>query len=551
MCHYRASSISWDRPDGTGGGIKHSDVTRGCGHCSTLASPIVLSLLLLAMLACAPGNVALLTTETPQAAGGQGGAPVTGRVVLQGRGGEPDVTISATRDTGSVTAETVVLGLKVPWALDFAPDGRILVTERSGRIRVIRDGVLQSVPWAVIDVASVSESGLMGLALHPDFSANGHLFVCYSYRDAQGQLSNRVARLTDAGGVGVEHRVILDGIPAARNHNGCRLGFGPDGKLYVTMGDAQAPDQAQVLGSLSGKVLRLEPDGSVPEDNPFPGSYVYTYGHRNPQGLDWHPQTGDLFITEHGPATDDEINILEPGGNYGWPHVLGAASDPRFLDPILSFTPTLALAGAAFYTGDKLPQSWEGNYLFANLRAAHLHRVLLEPPDFRVVRSHQRLFQGEFGRLRAVALSPDGHLYFTTSNRDGRGQPRAGDDKLLRLVAAPTEPAQLFRPSPGGDFALDLAPGKVRLRWSLPGFLAQEREVEASGDGGDLGEIVLLAGDLDGDGDVDADDEQTMKQAFGRPVSDNPVADLNADGVIDVLDLALLGSNWGLTDGRP
>ena len=531
--------------------MKHSNAARGYGRRSSLAFPTMLPLLLLAIVACAPGNVAAPAPETSQAAAGQTGAPVTGRVVLQGRGGEPDVTITATRDTDSVTAETVVQGLEVPWALDFAPDGRILVTERAGRIRVIRDGALQPLPWAVIDVASVSESGLMGLALHPDFSANGHLFVCYTYRNAQGQLSNRVARLTDADGFGGDHRVILDGIPAARNHNGCRLGFGPDGKLYVTMGDAQASDQAQELGSLSGKVLRLEPDGSVPEDNPFPGSYVYTYGHRNPQGLDWHPRTGDLFITEHGPATHDEINILEPGGNYGWPDVLGAAGDPRFLDPILSFTPTLALAGAAFYTGDKLPQSWQGNFLFANLRAAHLHRVVLEPPDFRVVRSHQRLFQGEFGRLRAVAMSPDGHLYFTTSNRDGRGQPRAGDDKLLRLVAGPTEPAQVFRPGPGGDFSLDLAPGLVRLRWSLPGFLAQELEVEQTVGGVELGKIVLLAGDLDSDGDVDAEDERAMKQAFGRPVSDNPVADLNADGVIDVLDLALLGSNWGLAGERP
>ena len=531
--------------------MKHSDVLRTSRHCSTVVLPMVLSMLLLAILACAPGNEAVPDVDTPQGAPEQGSVTLTGKVVLQGRGGESDVTITVTKDTGSITAETVAQGLEVPWALDFAPDGRILVTERAGRIRVIRDGSLQPDPWAVVEVASVSESGLMGLALYPDFGANGHLFVCYTYLDDQGRLGNRVARLTDADGVGVQHRVILEGIPAARNHNGCRLGFGPDGKLYVTMGDAQAPDQAQVLGSLSGKVLRLDPDGSIPEDNPFPGSYVYTYGHRNPQGLDWHPQTGELFITEHGPATNDEINILEPGGNYGWPNVLGAAGDPNFLDPILSFTPTLALAGAAFYTGDKLPQSWQGNYLFANLRSAHLHRVLLEPPDFRTVRSHQRLFQGEFGRLRAVALSPDGHLYFSTSNRDGRGQPRAGDDKLMRLVAAPTEPAQVVHPGSGGDFSLDLAPGKVRLRWSLPGFMAQELELEAKGDRLDLGEIALLAGDLDGDGDVDAEDEQTMKQAFGRPVSEDPVSDLNADGVIDVLDLALLGSNRGRTGERP
>ena len=345
----------------------------------------------------------------------------------------PGVTQSPPKGPATVKAEVVVEGLDVPWGMAFTPDGRILITERAGRIQVVKDGALLAIPFATLDVASVSESGLMGIALHPKFEGNGHVFVCYTYRDGR-RLINRVARLTDVGGEGVDHRTVLDGIPGARNHDGCGLGFGPDGKLYVTMGDAQEADNAQDLGSLSGKVLRLNPDGGIPEDNPFPGSPVYTYGHRNPQGLDWHPRTGELFITEHGPRSDDEINILESGGNYGWPRTLGTGGDSQYVDPILSFTPTLALSGGAFYTGDSLPREWNGNFLFAALRASHLHRVALAGPDYRTVEFHERLFDGEFGRLRAVGMSPDGHLYFSTSNRDGRGSAGPGDDKLLRLV---------------------------------------------------------------------------------------------------------------------
>ena len=353
--------------------------------------------------------------------------------VPEGRGPSPTPD-SAGAMSGAVAAEVVAEGLEVPWALAFPPDGRILVAERTGRIRVVLDGRLLEAPFAVLDVANVSESGLMGMALHPGFAENGHLFVCYTYWGDGGRPVNRVARLTDSGGAGVGHRVILDGIPGARNHDGCALGFGPDGKLYVTMGDAQEPERAQDLASLSGKVLRLDPDGGIPADNPFPGSPVYTYGHRNPQGLDWHPVTGELFITEHGPNSDDEINILQAGKNYGWPLALGETGDSRFVDPILSLTPTVALSGAAFYDGDTLPGEWDGDFIFAALRGSHLARVVLQGPDYRVVERTERLFDGKYGRLRAVAMSPDGHLYFTTSNRDGRGRPRPGDDKLLRLA---------------------------------------------------------------------------------------------------------------------
>ena len=231
---------------------------------------------------------------------------------------------------GGLGVETVVSGLEIPWDLAFTPDGRILITERTGRIRVVQDGALQETPYATIDVFHRSEAGLMGIALHPDFTSNGYLYVCYTYREGRA-IYNRIARLTDRGDRADGHHVVLDHIPGATRHDGCRIRFGPDGYLYATTGDATDPGLSQDLDSLAGKVLRLADDGSVPPDNPFSGSPVYTWGHRNPQGLDWHPVTGDLFITEHGPDRDDEVNILAPGQNYGWPEVTGAAGDSRYV----------------------------------------------------------------------------------------------------------------------------------------------------------------------------------------------------------------------------
>ena len=402
---------------------------------------------------------------------------VKGRISLSSSQDATTATITADRISERVTAETVAEGLEVPWALAFTPDGRILVTERPGRIRVIHDDQLLERPMAVLDVASVSEAGLMGIAVDPNFAENGHLYVCYTYRTDSGSLFNRIGRLTESGGQAGDLQVILDQIPAARNHNGCRMRFGPDDKLYVTMGDAQSADDAQSLESLSGKILRMERDGSVPADNPFPGSYVYSYGHRNPQGLDWHPETGDLFITEHGPRQDDEINILAAGGNYGWPNVTGASSNPAYLDPILAFTPTIALAGAAFYNGESLAASWDDDFIFATLKGSHLRRIALKPPEFRSVDSQQILFLEEFGRLRAVALGPDGYIYFSTSNRDGRGRPFAGDDKIRRLIPEDSEPPLLVEATAQGNFSFELKPGTYRLRIAAPGYPTYQRRL--------------------------------------------------------------------------
>ncbi|MBN1400804.1 MAG: PQQ-dependent sugar dehydrogenase [Anaerolineae bacterium] len=335
--------------------------------------------------------------------------------------------------------EVVARNLQVPWALAFAEDGRLFFTERPGSLRVIVDGTLEPEPVAELAVASSGEGGLLGLTLDPAFVENGHLYAMYTYSDG-GRSLNRISRLTLRDGRAGDEQTLLDQIPGARFHDGGRLAFGPDGTLYATTGDAGNPDLAQNLDSLAGKILRLNPDGSVPDDNPFPGSLVYSYGHRNPQGLAWQPGTGILWSTEHGPSGEfglccrDELNRIQPGANYGWPAVTADGGDPRFIDPVLhSGNDTWAPAAVAFSTGEALAP-WQGALFFGALRGAHLQRVTLGGPQGDQVVAVERLYVGDYGRIREVAVGPDGYLYFTTSNRDGRGRPASDDDRILRIV---------------------------------------------------------------------------------------------------------------------
>ncbi|OGO04232.1 MAG: hypothetical protein A2Y73_00585 [Chloroflexi bacterium RBG_13_56_8] len=306
-------------------------------------------------------------------------------------------------------------------------------------MRVIENGQLVSQPLAELPVAAIGEGGLLGLALDPDFARNGYLYVMYTYQRGLG-LANRISRLTLQGEKVTDETVLVDAIPGGRNHDGGRPAFGPDGKLYATTGETGDRNLAQDVGSLAGKILRMNPDGSAPTDNPYPGSLVYSYGHRNPQGLAWQPSTGALFAAEHGPSGEmglccrDEVNRIRPGANYGWPIVTEAPGDPRFVDPILhSGLDTWAPSGLAFYQGDALAL-WNGNLFFGALRGQHLHRLVLGGPDQSQVIEEEQLYQGEYGRIRDVVLGPDGYLYFTTSNRDGRGSPVAEDDRILRIV---------------------------------------------------------------------------------------------------------------------
>ena len=331
----------------------------------------------------------------------------------------------------------IATGLDTPWSLAFAPDGRLFFTERGGRLRVLEGSgasSLRPAPLATLPVVEESESGLMGLALDPAFPAEPYLYAMYTAAGGQGTV-NRIVRLRLEGDAVREDRVLLDNLPAGRIHDGGRVKFGPDGRLYATLGDAGNTGTAQNPASLAGKIFRLERDGAIPADNPFPGSPVYSLGHRNPQGLAWQPGTGRLYATEHGASGNDEVNLIEAGANYGWPEAQGAAHPAPYRAPLAVYTPAVAPAGATFYDADAIPQ-WRGSLFVATLRGVHLRRLVFDAADPRRVVADERLYAGEYGRLRDVVQGPDGALYVTTSNRDGRGSPAAEDDRILRIGPA-------------------------------------------------------------------------------------------------------------------
>jgi quinoprotein glucose dehydrogenase len=332
--------------------------------------------------------------------------------------------------------ETWIEGLTAPWSLVFLPDNRALVSERPGRVRLIENGKLNDSPYLQLDVAALGEGGLMGLAVHPQFPDEPYIYAMYTYREA-GTLYNRVHRFRDFGRRAEPDNIIIDHIPGSPYHDGGRLAFGPDGMLYVTAGENFQAERAQDLNTLSGSILRVAPDGSIPEDNPFPGSPVWSYGHRNPQGLAWHPETGDLFSSEHGPSGEfglhgrDIVNLIKKGKNYGWPRQVGSGGTPEYEDPLIMWIPATPPSGMAF---------WRGSLYLATLRSETLIRISLEhcSGDY-LVHSIEGLFasrryEGTYGRLRDAVAGPDGALYVLTSNHDGRGTPRPGDDRILRIT---------------------------------------------------------------------------------------------------------------------
>lgn len=312
------------------------------------------------------------------------------------------------------TPRQVAADLDAPWSVVFR-NGTPLVSERnSGRIlELAADGYARPI-GTVGGVAARGESGLLGLAV----GADGDLYVYSTASDG-----NRVQRYGVSGEPGSlllgQPDTLLDRIPSASIHDGGRIAFGPDGMLYVTAGDASRRDSAQDRESLAGKILRMTPDGGVPADNPFPGSLVYSYGHRNPQGLAW-ADDGTMFATEFGQNTWDELNIIEAGANYGWPVVEGIAGREGFVDPVQQWQPSAASPSGMAHAG--------GTLFIANLRGQVLRSVPVADPS-----TSTEHYSREYGRIRDVTVSPDGRLWFLTNNTDGRGNPRAGDDRILEV----------------------------------------------------------------------------------------------------------------------
>ncbi|MGH2378269.1 MAG: PQQ-dependent sugar dehydrogenase [Candidatus Limnocylindria bacterium] len=368
--------------------------------------------------ACAPGSEPIAVP--PSSPGPSSPAPAS-----------PAATATPVPRDPLLADEVVQSGLEVPWDLAFAPDGRMFVTERPGRVVIFESGEPNAPrlgEMTVPDVRAVRESGLMGIALHPDFDANGLLYVCAS-RTVDGEWRNQVLSVRAEGNtLALEGVVIAEGMRANRIHDGCTVRFGPDGQLWVTMGEAGSGPLSQDPTVLNGKVLRLDPDGSIPDDNPvLPGaerSAVYTWGHRNPQGLAFEPGSGRAFLVEHGANTHDEINLLEAGANYGWPAAAGPDPEGRFSDPLWSSGgSTLATSGATFVTGEGWG-TWSGSLLVATLKENDLRRFVVGGTT---VTPAEVLLDGKYGRLRTPVLGPDGALYVTTSNGSG--------DRIIRVTA--------------------------------------------------------------------------------------------------------------------
>jgi glucose/arabinose dehydrogenase len=333
----------------------------------------------------------------------------------------------ASAEAGPVEVQTSVLAtnLEAPWDVAFLPDGNALVTERdSGRVlSVSPSGETEEVQTLPADGSG--EGGLLGLALSPDYENDGLVYAYYTTAE-----DNRVASFR----LGEEPEPILTGIPVNTYHNGGRISFGPDGLLYVGTGDAGNTANSQDPNALGGKILRINPDGSVPADNPFPDNPVYSYGHRNVQGLAWDAE-GRLYATEFGQNTYDEVNLIEPGQNYGWPNVEGDGGEAQgYVDPISTWaTSEASPSGAAVLTAGGIPQ-WQGDFFMAALRGERLWRLDLDQDG--AVAGREELLTGQAGRLRHVAQAPDGSLWILTNNRDGRGSPIPDDDRILRLAPA-------------------------------------------------------------------------------------------------------------------
>ncbi|MBH8552267.1 PQQ-dependent sugar dehydrogenase [Nostocaceae cyanobacterium CENA357] len=401
-----------------------------------VAGKLVLGMVLLGFYSC--------TLSTPESANVNNQKIETAEQVSQQTSTNNQACTLVEKGFGSqgrvnVQAQEVVTGLEVPWGIAFLPNQDMLVTERPGRVRLVQGGKLIQKPVATIDVTDSGEGGLLGIATHPKFAENRFFYVYYT-AEKNGSQVNRVERwqLSQNGLSASSDRIILDDIPVAQYHNGGRIRFGADGMLYIGTGDARDPQSSQDVNSLAGKILRVTPDGQVPQDNPFPKNSVYISGIRNTQGFDWR-DASTLWVTDHGPSGElgrsghDKVSVARAGDNLGWPTIYRCESEEGFVTPSIVWREALPPGGAAIYTGNSIPE-WKNSLIIPTLRSEHLQRVAFNPQSPQQVQRHEVYLQGKYGRLREAIMGPDGELYVTTSNCDGRGSCPSQQDKILRIT---------------------------------------------------------------------------------------------------------------------
>jgi glucose/arabinose dehydrogenase len=343
-----------------------------------------------------------------------------------------DIIVEPPLKDATLQARVITEGLNQPWELVWGSDSKLWMTERGGKISRV-DTATGSVTLVstIADVKSIGEGGLLGMALHPNFSTTPHVFVAYNY-DKNGQYTEKIVRFTYNGTSIVNPVILLDNISASNIHNGCRLVISSDLKLFITTGDAANQPSSQNLASLNGKVLRINLDGTIPSDNPNPSSAVWCSGLRNSQGLVF--ANGKLYASEHGPTIDDEINVIQKARNYGWPTVNGFCNEGaeqtfctanNVAEPIYAWTPTIAVCGLDYYNSNSIPQ-WKNSLLLATLKDNTLYQLTLNTNGDKVEKVTE-FYRGQYGRLRDVCVTPDGKVFMCTGN--------GSNDKVIMMRA--------------------------------------------------------------------------------------------------------------------
>jgi aldose sugar dehydrogenase len=391
-------------------------------------------------------------------------------------------------DSTELQVTVLAEDLVIPWDLIWGPDGWIWFSQRDGHIKRLNPDTreLQDIYFIEDVFQSPDNSGLHGITLHPNFPLEPYVYASYTYN----LYRLRMVRFTydPARQTFVDSVRIFDELEGNDSHNGSRMIWGEDGKLYYCLGDAYRAHETQLMGKYNGKILRINADGSVPEDNPFPGSPIYSLGHRNPQGLAFGPE-GRLYSSEHGTGRDDELNLIEPGRNYGWPNVQGYCNFPaeqaycdsaNIREPLLTWTPSAAPSGLAYYDHPAIPE-WRGKLIQVFLKAGNgaigqrMELISLSEDGLEVT-GQEPFLAGNFGRLRDVLVAPDGRIFLSTSNRETNGQEvvSLGDDKIIELRNLSYEPDPV--PQPGIPTVLRVIPNPVKQIFLLE-FPVREGEI--------------------------------------------------------------------------